>query len=80
MATLSKYMNDEFLGKEVQIYPGDTYKKRGLSVTSILPVSYSRLLRLKQAIIQSASCTSFRGLPICALSLSKLIVILAKKS
>ena len=30
MATFSKFMNDEFLGKEVQIYPGDTYKKRGI--------------------------------------------------
>lgn len=30
MATVSKYMNDEFLNKEVQIYPGDTYKKKGI--------------------------------------------------
>lgn len=27
---LSKYMDDEFLGKEVQIYPGDTYSKKGI--------------------------------------------------
>ena len=30
MATVSKYMNDEFLNKEVQIYPGDTYSKQGI--------------------------------------------------
>lgn len=27
---VSKYMKDEFLGKEVQIYPGDTYTKKGI--------------------------------------------------
>ena len=27
---VSKYMNDEFLNKEVQIYPGDSYKKKGI--------------------------------------------------
>jgi hypothetical protein len=27
---ISKYMDDEFLGKEVQIYPGDTNKKKGI--------------------------------------------------
>lgn len=25
-----KFMEHEFLGKEVQIYPGDTYKKKGI--------------------------------------------------
>lgn len=30
MATVSKYMNDEFLNKEVQIYPGDSYSKWGI--------------------------------------------------
>ena len=27
---ISKYMDDEFLGKEVQIYPRDTNKKKGI--------------------------------------------------
>lgn len=26
----SKYMTDTYLGKEVQIYPGDTYSKFGI--------------------------------------------------
>ena len=25
-----KFMEHEFMGKEVQIYPGDTYKKKGI--------------------------------------------------